>query len=121
MLASQIADAQADIQRAEARIAARRDREQRERMVEGNYGAFTYDGVNSYAPQPNDFYNPRLGMGGLRHENRRLPPMTHQGSPPLGEPGWERGQRVIHEARGGGGGRRSRRSSVSYHQYPAYR
>ncbi|KAK0653401.1 hypothetical protein DIS24_g6099 [Lasiodiplodia hormozganensis] len=122
MLASQIADAQADIQRAEARIAARRDREQRERMVEGNYGAFAYDGVNSYAPQPNDFYNPRLGMGmgTLRHENRRLPPMTHQGGPPLGEPGWERGQRVIHEARGGGG-RRSRRSSVSYHQYPAYR
>ncbi|KAB2578917.1 Trichohyalin [Lasiodiplodia theobromae] len=121
MLASQIADAQADIQRAEARIAARRDREQRERMVEGNYGAFAYDGVNSYAPQPNDFYNPRLGMGmgTLRHENRRLPPMTHQGGPPLGEPGWERGQRVIHEARGGG--RRSRRSSVSYHQYPAYR
>ncbi|KAB2578404.1 hypothetical protein DBV05_g3071 [Lasiodiplodia theobromae] len=34
ILASQIADAQADIQRAEARIAARRDREQRERMVE---------------------------------------------------------------------------------------
>ncbi|KAL1635735.1 hypothetical protein SLS58_010098 [Diplodia intermedia] len=115
MLASQIADAEAEIRRAEIRLATRRERDYRERMVEGNYGAYTYERLNPGAPPTSDFYNPRAGMGELRHENRRLPAMTHQGTALLGEYGWERGQRVISEARGGG--RRSRRSSVSYHQH----
>ncbi|KAL0254419.1 hypothetical protein SLS55_009894 [Diplodia seriata] len=115
MLASQIADAEAEIRRAEVRLATRRERDYRERMVEDNYGAYTYERLNPGAPPTSDFYNPRAGMGELRHENRRLPAMTHQGTAPLGESGWERGQRVINEARGGG--RRSRRSSVSYHQH----
>ncbi|OJD29814.1 uncharacterized protein BKCO1_7200023 [Diplodia corticola] len=119
MLASQIADTEADIRRAEARLATRRERDYRERMVEGNYSAYTYERLNPGAPPASDFYNPRAGMGELRHENRRLPDMTYQPTTALGESGWERGQRVINEARGAG--RRSRRSSVSYPQHHRYR
>ncbi|KAF4307961.1 hypothetical protein GTA08_BOTSDO03930 [Botryosphaeria dothidea] len=111
MLASQIADAQADIARAEARLANRRERERRERLVEGQYDAYTYDRLNAAAPRAGNFYNPRLGMGG------GVPPMggqavTHtSGVVVSGESGRERGYRVISEARGG----RQRRPSSSHH------
>lgn len=111
MLASQIADAQADIARAEARLANRRERERRERLVEGQYDAYTYDRLNAAAPRAGNFYNPRLGMGG------GVPPMgghavTHtSGAIVSGESGRERGYRVISEARGG----RQRRPSSSHH------
>lgn len=117
MLASQIADAQADIARAEARLADRKDRERRERLVEGQYDAYTYDMLNGSAPHAGDFYNPRLGMRGTGVGSSR--PVVAHGGVPTGESGWERGQRVIHEARGGGGGgRRSRRPSSSHAQRP---
>ncbi|GME50081.1 hypothetical protein BKCO1_7200023 [Neofusicoccum parvum] len=75
MLTAQIAEAEADISNAEARLANRREREQRERLIEGMYGAYAYDGLNTGALR-GDYYSPRPGMSGvggsLRHNTRRL-------------------------------------------------
>ncbi|EOD43172.1 hypothetical protein UCRNP2_10122 [Neofusicoccum parvum UCRNP2] len=128
MLAAQIAEAEAEIRNAEARLANRREREQRERLVEGMYGAYTYDGLNAGASR-GDYYSPRLGMsgvggGGLRHETRRLdgqrssrlPVAVPQQGGAAGaarESGRERGQRFIGDVRSG----RHRRGSSSHYRW----
>lgn len=101
MLAAQIADANADIARAAARMPNRRERERRERLVEGQYDVYMYDRLNAGG----DFYNPSLGMGGIA-----------PGAPSRieGESGLERGQRVINEALDRR--RRRRDDSTHYHR-----
>lgn len=83
VFASQIVDTEADIQRAEARRAARRERERGERSTQDQCDAYTYDRLTAGAPRASDFYNPRLGMGGI-----------------INEPAMENGRRFMNEARG---------------------